>query len=187
MTRHDAPLNTTARRPEGPARRKLGIRHSIIGAAVLVALTAGSCTSTQATRSPAATPSPESAPTGVAAFDPTNDVAAQGSVRAAIAASGQISIHDGNYQNVTDVKMHALAPALRFVKVSDAYDEVSFQVRGPEWIALVAMSPSGVCFGALGDAGTFSYTHGDVGQTSCDAADLPYPNPDWPGSDVAQK
>ena len=60
-------------------------------------------------------------------------------------------------------------------------------LRGPSSIALVAMSPSGTCFGALSDEETFSYSRSDVGQTSCDAADLPYPNPDWPGSDVAQR
>lgn len=174
-------------RTDRPLPAKRGARLVIIGAAAL-ALLGSSCRSAPVESVPVKTPSPASgAVFGVDAFDPQNDVAAQGSVRTTIAASGKILADEGSYENLTAAKLQVLVPTLRFGSTSTSYDRVSFQVRGDSVIALTAMSPSGACFGALDEGDAFSYSHSDVGQASCNAADVPYSNPSWPGSDVAQK
>ena len=165
---------------------KHSARLVIIGAAAL-ALLGSSCRSAPVESVPVATPSPSGAVSGVDAFDPQNDVAAQGSVRTTIAASTKVFADEGSYENLTAAKMQALVPTLRFGSTSTSYDRVSFQVRGESVIALTAMSPSAACFGALNEGDAFSYSHSDVGQASCNATDVPYANPSWPGSEVAQK
>ena len=162
----------------------------IIGAAVLTALAAlgSACSSTRTATSPIPSATEAVLPSTAEALTPVNDVSAQGSVRAAIEASGQVFARDGSYQNLTAAKMKGTASTAQYVTTpSTSYDQVSFQIRGDSALALVAMSPSGVCFGAVSVADVFSYTHSGIDQTNCDAADVPYPYASWPGDEVAQK
>lgn len=171
--------DTTHRR-----KARISARCMILGAAMF-ALLGSACKQTDEL-TPVATPSEGSAPSGLPALDEVNEVGAQGSVRTAIAVSGKIIEKTGTYQDVTVAAMELAAPDIRFVTPSTSWDEVSFDVRGDPVVAFAAMAPSGVCFGALDEGAAFSYTHSDAGQTGCDAADVPYPIPGWPGPDVAQ-
>ncbi len=154
--------------------------YTIIGMAMLAAL-GSACKSAQTAKPLLVPPASEvPIPSQADSLTPTNDVAAQGSIREAIAASGKVFVKDGSYRKLTAASMQAVAPGVRYgLTPSTSYGEVSFQVRGDTVLALASMSPSGVCFGALSQRDAFTYSHSDIGQMSCDAADVPYSTHGW--------
>lgn len=124
-------------------------------------------------------PSPER-PSPAAPLATDNPISAQASVRSTVAASRIYFEKNGDsFEGLDEAYLADKVPiSLTFVEASDYFADVSLDVRADDAVAVAAMSPSGACFGSLGNGVQRpSYSHTKVGQAPCNAKDVPYPIP----------
>ena len=114
-----------------------------------------------------------SAPAPLAA---DNTISAQASIRGALAASRVYYDKHGDFEGLDVEFLTKKTPVnLTYVDTSDYFSDVSV-AYGDTSVAFAAMSPSGACFGAMDDGVQHpSYSHSKIGQASCSAEDVPFP------------